>query len=1586
MGRTRTPLIPRRLPWTSGTVAIPGSDFISFVLTVDKLVSPQVVPTAIGSQATFTIKVDSQKYTVDGVNVTDFLPPSWQFVPGYTTITKPDLTQTSSAAAAGTVNTNGTTAVVGTGTAFTSLTAGSPITIAGVGYIIQSITDNTHLTLTTNAPAAAGSTYYTISGVEPTVTGAGPYTLVWTSAQLGTNGTPGMAENQEVIITFKAQTTALLAVGTLSLNRVQAVGTRTFGTPSQTQTFTTTDFVYVASGNMTVSKASSATDPVYPGDQFTYTVTATNPTAAAFTGVSLYDPLPAGVSYVAGSGSLTCDRTANVRDEFASAAYNLNGPNNTANWAGDWTETDINGTAGPTAGFVWITGGALQFRYQASNYLDNLDTGFYNLSNGTNPWSSSPWTETGDDGFATTGTIMVDSGGGGGNNRLQFGPGAVGRAVTRTAAVTGNSVSVNFALSDQGIDAGEGVIAEYDIDGDAFGFREIQRITNGALSFASSPVCAALPCTLNTTGATSITLRFRDFDTGNGTYEGGDFAGVDTVSIAVNDAVGSKIQRTADLTGASSASLNFTYASANLDAGADILVVEASSSPAGPFTTLATFNAGVPNVAPPYNIAPYISATTTIRFRITGGFNATNETLSIDNVDITYSGSWAFASGNPPEFLSKATGCRIQPGGSLTLTYNVTVDNPLATGIEQITNTAFVNSNEIILPLSASVANIVVNPSSQSADITSYVWLDADGDGIKDVGEPGLANIAVTLKDQFGTPIATATTDGTGRYVFNGITPGNGYYVEATSGTLPAGLTQSGPTGHSDNRTNAFNLAAGQSYTTADLGYKPAPGTATFGDLVWSDADGDGIRDLGEPGLAGVVVQLWKDVNKNGAIDAGDTLVASRATAPGGGYLFTGVAANSTNDYIVYIDGTQTVLTGFSQTNGYGPAVNVPANTVLTNFDIGFQNSTGTYTIKDRIWNDLNNDNQDDGESGIAGVTVDLLDASRNVIATTITDASGYFIFYGVIGAGADYTIMITDISGVLNNYYGKTNEAKTGEAAINNVSANLDYTVEPTEPQFGYGINRSIGGTVFNDLNGIGGRNAGEPGISGITVQLYNDVNLDGLLDGGDTLRATLVSDSNGDYLFSGLPDGKYIVSIPLPPATYTYTTEAPDNDPAAGHQQPATIAAGGTVLNLNFGYQAIDPRSVSGTIWEDDNADGVVDAEERRFEGVTIEVLDGATIIETVSTDVNGNYTFSGLTTKTYTVRITDSFGVLAGYTDVYENDGVMDSQAVLNLTGSSLSNIRFGFQLPAVTLVTLSSFRAYEDNGRNRIEWSTSFQRNTAGFYLLRLNEGTDAYTQINRHILPALLSSPQGGTYSLIDNGASLKKSNTYALVEIEGKGKKNAYGPFTIPAGGGNAIQMSDIADPVAPAMVLKGKAGRYAANSRKPATAKVQKFTDIEGTLVIRQTGNPDDNATNSVSHQISEYSIKPRKISAEKMTRLMATKEAVDKTKNLRKLKTGTMVKISVDSDGLYYIDADEISTLLGIPLNNVKSLIIKGGLAMKSQGQEVAYISDEDHAGIFFYGLAMDSIYSRENIYWLSIGKGLQMKSVGGRRSFTC
>ncbi len=1651
--------------------------------------------------------------------------------------------------------------------------------------------------------------------------------IIWPSSLLGS-----MAENQTITISFTGQTTQSFSVGDITRNIVQATGTRTVA--GATQTFVTSDFDFNSYGDLTVTKTSSATDPLYPGDLFTYTVTVTNPASATSnqTGVAIYDPLPDGVSYIAASGSVTCERLLNVRDEFATVAYTNNGPNNTANWAGAWAETDSlgggaasglvlvtgnqlrlgqsenvrdefatvaytnngpnntanwasnwtetdslaggaasglvlvtgnqlrlgqsenvrdefgtvaytnngpnntanwasnwtetdpgPGVAGATAGFVWITAGQLQFRYLTSNVRDEFTTnGSYAGNNGSRNWNAA-WTETNDNpnGSAATGFVVVT----GNYARFQGGGTApANRAISRTATVTGaTSATINFTLTDNGIDAGETMEAHYSIDGGAY-------VLIGTLDGGTGWSGAVLPLTIALSGNNTLTIRFRAPQVWNSTTN--DEARVDNVDISFNspaNAVGSQIQRTANLTGATNATLNFSYSSANLVAGdtlvieasnnaggpfttlatftsgtpsvappynlttyisatttiqfrvtggfsatnktfnvdnvdityqrtpsaiqrtanltgatsatlnfsytaanleagdtlvveasnaaggpfttlatfaggtpspappynltpyisatttiqfritggydvtnetlsfdnvdityqrtpsaiqrtanlagavnpllnfsyssanlvaGDTLVIEASNNAGGPFTTLATFNGGTPSVAPPYNLTTYISATTTIQFRVTGGFNATNKTFNVDNVDISYYLPSTFASGNPPEFLSKGTGCRIQPGNSLTLTFNVTVDNPLGTGIDHITNTAFINSNEIVLPLSASVTNLVVNPSSQSAEVGDFVWFDTDGDGIQDVGEPGLANVEVALKNWLGATIMTTSTDN-GHYLFTGVEPGNGYYVEATASTLPSGLQQSAPSGHSDNRTNSFNLTAGQSYMDADLGYRTAPGTSAIGDLVWSDPNSNSLHDPGEPGLSGVTVQLWRDTNSNGILEPGtDTLCTiaicgtngTTTTAPNGYYLFAGVTASGAEDYLVYIDGTQAKLTGYTIASNARVITNLSSGSTILSADFGYQGTT--YTIIDKLWFDVDADGVlDGGETGISLVTVDLLDASLNVIATTITDANGNFTFSGVEGGSADYTIRISDTNGKLNDYYGTTASAIAGEMQIANLTGNVDNT---SAPNFGYSLKSSIGTTAFNDIDSDGIQDTGDFGFSGITVKLYSDINGNGLIDGSDTVISTITTDANGNYLFTGVANGNYVVSIESPPSGYTYIGTDSDSS-TTGQQQAASIVAPGNALDKNFRYQATTPRSVAGSIWQDNDEDGVIDASETGMGGVTLDLMQGSTVIATTTTASDGTYSFNNLASGTYIVKVTDTIRVLSGFITTYEKTegttGPFNDQETVDLTGGNQTGINFGYKNPTPTLAVISSFEAYEENGKVVVQWQTASEIDTVGFYLFRKDDPKGEYIQINEKLLPGLLVSHQGGTYRYIDKTASPEKTYTYKLVEIENRGNKRTYGPYTVTAG------KQEIASP-----------------KQEPMTSTY-----------------------NRKAHDISDA--KKSRINAGKLTR-----------KAIRTFTVSSKGKIAVRENGLYYLSASEIASLTGTTTTKIQGMINNNQLLLTNQGQNVAYLSSSDNSGIYFYGQGIDSIYTRENIYWLEKGRGLQMEVITG------
>ncbi|MEB3218005.1 MAG: S8 family serine peptidase, partial [Nostocales cyanobacterium 94392] len=68
---------------------------------------------------------------------------------------------------------------------------------------------------------------------------------------------------------------------------------------------------------------------------------------------------------------------------------------------------------------------------------------------------------------------------------------------------------------------------------------------------------------------------------------------------------------------------------------------------------------------------------------------------------------------------------------------------------------------------------------------------------------------------------------------------------------------------------------------------------------------------------------------------------------------------------------------------------------------------------------------------------------------------------------------------------------------------------------------NGSISGTKWNDLDGDGVRDSGEPGLQGWTI--YLDQNQNGQLDNGETSTTT---NANGNYSFTGLAAGTYHVA----------------------------------------------------------------------------------------------------------------------------------------------------------------------------------------------------------------------------------------------------------------------------------------------------------------------------------------------------------------------------------------------------------------------------------------------------------------------------
>src|ERR1700712_432427 len=288
-----------------------------------------------------------------------------------------------------------------------------------------------------------------------------------------------------------------------------------------------------------------------------------------------------------------------------------------------------------------------------------------------------------------------------------------------------------------------------------------------------------------------------------------------------------------------------------------------------------------------------------------------------------------------------------------------------------------------------------------TASVGDRVWLRSNGKGTPDAGEAGINGVTVQLLDPANNVLATATTSGDGNYTFSNLAAGN-YSVRVTP---PAGFAETYDLdGIATANVASFSLAAGQNRTDVDFGYR---GTASVGDRVWLDSNGNGVQDAGEAGINGVTVEL---------LDGSNNVVGTATTSGDGNYTFSNLGAGT---YTVRVSNLPAGVSETYDLDGVASAnqatFSLAAGQNRTDVDFGYRY---TGSVGDRIWLDANgNGAQDAGEAGINGVTVELLDAANNVIATTTTSGDGNSSFGDLAGGTFPVRVAAALPAGLMETY-----------------------------------------------------------------------------------------------------------------------------------------------------------------------------------------------------------------------------------------------------------------------------------------------------------------------------------------------------------------------------------------------------------------------------------------------------------------------------------------------------------------------------------------------------------------------------------------
>lgn len=197
--------------------------------------------------------------------------------------------------------------------------------------------------------------------------------------------------------------------------------------------------------------------------------------------------------------------------------------------------------------------------------------------------------------------------------------------------------------------------------------------------------------------------------------------------------------------------------------------------------------------------------------------------------------------------------------------------------------------------------------------------------------------------------------------------------------------------------------------------------------------------------------------------------------------------------------------------------------------------------ISGEKFNDLNgNGIKDAGEPGLVDWSIDLNDTSDNNLQDTVTDVNGNYSFIAPV---IPFTYRVRE---VLQDGWKQTT-ANPGDLALVTVDASA------SNVNFGNFKKISISGEKFNDLNGNGTLNPGEPGLTGWTIQLEDTAN---------NVISTTQTIANGAFVFSDLGPGTYRLR------------EVPQTGWVQATANPADIVAssGSNVSNVLFGnaYEA--------------------------------------------------------------------------------------------------------------------------------------------------------------------------------------------------------------------------------------------------------------------------------------------------------------------------------------------------------------------------------------------------------------------------------
>ncbi|MFB3221151.1 SdrD B-like domain-containing protein, partial [Staphylococcus pseudintermedius] len=309
-----------------------------------------------------------------------------------------------------------------------------------------------------------------------------------------------------------------------------------------------------------------------------------------------------------------------------------------------------------------------------------------------------------------------------------------------------------------------------------------------------------------------------------------------------------------------------------------------------------------------------------------------------------------------------------------------------------------------------------------------------------------------------------------------------------------------------------------------------------------------------------------------------------------------------------------------------------------------------SYQLGDKVWNDVNkNGIQDQGETGIADVKVTLKDLDGNILDTTYTNTNGKYIFDNL--KNGNYQVGFETPEGYAASPSNQGNDALDSDGPTN-VQAVISDGNNLTIDQGFYQTEtptHNVGDKVWEDLNKDGIQDQNEPGIANVKVTLK---------DADGNVVDTRTTDDKGNYLFEKVKEGEYTIEFETPEGyTPTQTGQGRVSTDSNGTSS-LILVEGNDDLTIDSGfYKEPVTHKVGDKVWDDLNKDGIQDDNEPGISDVKVTLKDAdGNVVDTRTTDANGNYLFENVKEGDYTIE----FETPEGYTPTVTGQGTADNDS--------------------------------------------------------------------------------------------------------------------------------------------------------------------------------------------------------------------------------------------------------------------------------------------------------------------------------------